>query len=96
MTLITDFKLFLRDIASELGNCGIASSRLISIGGVILFESKSTIQTSLGNLKYKRSLILIYLYVINIIIKKIVQIKDVELVDCLFGSRIEYCIIIII
>lgn len=50
MILITHFKLFFKDIASDLGNCGIASSLLITIGGVILFESKSTIQTSLGNL----------------------------------------------
>lgn len=50
MTLITDFKLFFRVIDSDLGNCGIASSRLTTIGGVILFESKSIIHTSFGNL----------------------------------------------
>jgi len=51
--IITDFKLFFKVNDSDLGNCGIASSRFITIGGVILFESKSTIQTSFGNLKHK-------------------------------------------
>lgn len=51
--IVTDFKLFFRVIDSDLGNCGIASSRLTTIGGVILLESKSTIQTSLGNLNIK-------------------------------------------
>lgn len=57
MTLITDFKLFFRVIDSDLGNCGIASSRLTTIGGVILFESKSIIHTSFGNLKKKSAFI---------------------------------------
>jgi len=52
--IITDFKLFFKVNDSDLGNCGIASSRLITIGGVILFESKSIIQTSFGNLKNKK------------------------------------------
>lgn len=60
MIIITDFKLFFKVDDSDLGNCGIASSRLTTIGGVILFESKSTIQTSLGNLKHKGLFIVIH------------------------------------
>lgn len=58
---VTDFKLFFSVIDSDLGNGGTASSRLIFIGGVILFESKSTIQTSLGNLENKSQLLIKHL-----------------------------------
>lgn len=61
--IITDFKLFFRVIDSDLGNCGIASSRLTTIGGVILLESKSTIQTSLGNLNIKIVIVVNFLFI---------------------------------
>lgn len=57
---ITDFRLFFSVTDSDLGNGGIASSRLTVIGGVILFESKSTIQTSLGNLENRSQLFVIH------------------------------------